>query len=81
MASLIVKAITWYNNKPHKALYGFSPNQMKGYEEALFHANNKRKQDVKEQQSSYPFLVLYEDNVPALTKTEQSIYSWTVNQL
>ncbi len=49
MASLIIEPITWYNNKVHKALYGFSPNQM---EEALFYANNKKKENVKGQQSS-----------------------------
>lgn len=75
MASLIIEPITWYNNKVHKALYGFSPNQM---EEALFYANNKKKENVKGQQSS---LIWYEENVPALTKNEPTIVSWTVNQL
>jgi len=74
-ASFITEAVTWYNNKPHKSLFDFSPNQM---EEALFYANNKRKENGKDQQSS---LVLHAGVVPALTKNEPGIDSLTVDQL
>ncbi len=73
MASIVLDAITWYNNKVHKALFGVSPNQM---EEALFLTNNQKIESVKDQEGNF---TLHEQIVPPLTKNEPSIDALTVN--
>lgn len=56
------KAIEIYNNKPHKALYLMTPNQM---EKALFHKNNQEKNNNNHE--------THHEKVPLLAQNDHSI--------